>query len=464
MTRRDALKAMALGAAALAYSACGAGGGGSASGKIRLVWMVRNDPVENPWERDVVIPQFEKRNPNISIELLSINQDDIAVKRQAMLAAKEPLHVWSPNWGGDGFGSDRVRGLLQNLSPLMRRSHFDTGRFIPGLLDIYSANGNQYGIPQLTVGSYTIYNKKLFDESGVDYPPTDWDDESWTWEKFIETARKLTKNYGSVDKGQYGATVSVIDNDLESPPRIWGQNDVWPKDAFKTGFATHVTCTDERSVASYQAFHDIVFKEKVAPSPAIVSALANLGGTMPSGKVAMEIQGGWDLWVLKGQISDPNGFCIGIAPIPFGAPGAKLRSVTFTDPWSITNGLSERYLDASWKLVEFLVSPEQARIYMEKTGTPPAQKELLPDYYKIFEKCMKPEDMKTTFEGAFTHGRESSNHLIVKWDELNQIWSNNFDPFFSGASSRAADMLQTVEFQTSNKLQEIRAEWKPAQA
>ncbi len=48
----------------------------------------------------------------------------------------------------------------------------------------------------------------------------------------------------------------------------------------------------------------------------------------------------------------------------------------------------------AWEFVKFLVSPEQAAAYTEATGTPPTQTALLGDYYKQFEKCMKPEDMK----------------------------------------------------------------------
>ena len=59
-------------------------------GKRELVWLVRNNVVENPWEQDVAIPAFEKENPDIKINLINLVQDDIAVKREAMIAAGEP--------------------------------------------------------------------------------------------------------------------------------------------------------------------------------------------------------------------------------------------------------------------------------------------------------------------------------------------------------------------------------------
>jgi len=71
---------------------------------------------------------------------------------------------------------------------------------------------------------------------------------------------------------------------------------------------------------------------------------------------------------------------------------------------------------------------------------------------------MKPDDMKKVFEGAFTHGRESSNHLLVRWDELNQIWSNNLEPYWSDANADAATVLKQIEDQTNASLTQIATE------
>ena len=73
------------------------------AGQKVVVWMVRAGPVENKWEKEVVLPGWQKANPDIFCKVLTIIQADIAVKREAMIAAKEPLDVWSPNWGGDGL-------------------------------------------------------------------------------------------------------------------------------------------------------------------------------------------------------------------------------------------------------------------------------------------------------------------------------------------------------------------------
>jgi len=420
--------------------------------------MVRTGQQENPWQRDVVLPAYNKTKPDVFVKVVNINQPDIAVKREAMIAAKEPLHVWSTNWGGDGFASDRYRGLIQDLTPLIQRDKLDMSDFLPDVLKIYQSEGKQWGIPFLTTGSYFYYNKKLFDEAKVPYPPTDWDDASWTWDRYVDTAKKLTKNTDDINKAVFGTSSGLYGN-IEGLPMIFGQFP-WPADSYTTGFADKITLSNPDTVTAFQKQHDLVYVDKVAPDAAATQALDQLGGAFATGRQAMVINGGWGHWVYKALINDPNGFCWGAAPLPMGTPNAKSRAVIYTDPWVITAGLSTEETDLAWDFVKFLTSKEQQAAYTTATGTPPVRASLLNDYYKQYEKCSKPEDTKKVFEGAFTHGRESSNHLIVKWDELDQTWNNLLDPFWNDPNGKASDVLPQVEQQVNDALGRIKTELK----
>jgi multiple sugar transport system substrate-binding protein len=411
---------------------------------------------ENRWERDVVLPGYAKANPNVFVKVLNIVQDDIAVKREAIIAAKEPLHVWSTNWGGDGFASDRTRGLIQDLTPLIQRDKFDTSDFIPEIWSIYAGEGKQWGIPFLTTGTYLYYNMKLFDEAGVPYPPTSWEDKTWTWDKFVETAKALTKNYDDPATGVYGAGYASLWPPFDAKPLIFGK-DPWTKEALATGYSQDIKITDEATVTAFQKFH-LTFTDKVAPDPAVGQALNQLGGEFPSGRVAMEFSGGWGHWSFKPLIDDPNGFCWGAAPLPWGSPDANIRATIFTDPWVITAGLSQEETDLAWDFIKYLAAPDSSKAYTEATGTPPVRTSLLDGYYKQYEKCMAPDKVKEVFTGAFTHGRESSNHLLVKYDELSSIWTNGLSTFDTDPEGKAADVLPQVEADVNDALKRVREE------
>jgi multiple sugar transport system substrate-binding protein len=463
--------------AALVLAACPAGGGtaggGAAGGEQaagggeqqaagaessdgrELVWMVRTGPVENQWETEVVKPAWEQAHPDIGLNILIIDQPDIAVKREAMIAAGEPLHVWSTNWGGDGFASDRYRGLIMDLTPLIERDQLDTSVFIPEVLAIYQSEGKTWGLPFLTTGSYVFYNMDLFDEAGIPYPTTDWDDQSWTWEAMLDLAKQLTKNYDDPASAQYGLIMNR--QNIEGPAMLFGQFP-WPEDAYQIGFADQITLNTPEVIEAYQKHHDLVHKEKVSPDDAANQALSQLGGAFESGRVAMVQNGGWGWWVYSPVNPEvEGGFCWGVAPNPWGSPDADKRAVIYTDPWVITRGLEGQALDDAWEFVKFLVAEENARSYMQATNTPPTQSLLQEEWFSQFG-CMEPDQVKQVYQGAFQYGLESSNHLMVRWDELNQIWNNTLSAYFLDPAGNAAEIMPALEEELTAALQRIAEE------
>ena len=443
----------------MVLAACAAPAGGDAaaeeSTQREIVWMARTNVVENPWEQDVAIPAFEAANPDITVNLLIVDQADIAVKREAMIAAGEPLHVWSPNWGGNGFASDRVRGLLHDLNPLIERDGLDTSVFIPEVLAIYENEGRQYGFPFLTTGSYMFYNMDLFDAAGVAYPPVSWDDETWTWDRALAIAQELTVNPDDPMNATYGWVEGI----WPAEAITWLFDAFpWPDDAFDTGFAQSIDFTSEGAVNAFQSRHDLTYKHKVAPDAAAIEGLNALGGDFQSGKVAMKTTGGWGWWVYSPVTPEvEGGFCWGVAPLPFGAPGAPTRAVIFTDPWVITAGMEGQELEDSWTFIKYLISEDAARAYMQATNTPPTQHKLLEEWYQQFG-CMDPADVKDVYQGAFTNGLESSNHLMVGFDEINSTWDNLLGVFWSDPEGDSAALLPEVEAAVGDVLVRIAEE------
>ena len=168
--------------------------------------------------------------------------------------------------------------------------------------------------------------------------------------------------------------------------------------------------------------------------------------------------GGWGWWVYSNVKPDvEGGFCWGVAPIPWGTPDAETRAVIYTDPWVITRGLEGQDLEDAWTFVKFLIREDNARTYMQTTNTPPTQIKLQEEWFQQFE-CMDPDAVKEVYQGAFRHGLESSNHLLVRWDELNQIWNNQLTPYFNDPNGDTEAVLQTIEEELNDALQRIAEE------
>jgi multiple sugar transport system substrate-binding protein len=170
--------------------------------------------------------------------------------------------------------------------------------------------------------------------------------------------------------------------------------------------------------------------------------------------------GGWGHWSYKDLINDPNGFCWGVAPLPWGTPDANMRATIFTDPWVITAGMDAANTDLAWTFLKFLASPEQSKAYSLTSGAPPTRSSLLKEYYKQYEKCMPSDKFEQAFIGAFSHGRESTNHLLIKYDEASTVWDNAMGPFWNDPAAKSETLLTQVEKDVNDTLARIKTEVK----
>ena len=71
-------------------------------------------------------------------------------------------------------GLNIFRDNLLDLAPLIKSQNFDLTKFDPALADFFNMgkNGATIGVPYATYPSFLYYNKKLFDEAKLPYPPT----------------------------------------------------------------------------------------------------------------------------------------------------------------------------------------------------------------------------------------------------------------------------------------------------
>ena len=113
--------------------------------------------------------------------------------------------------------------------------------------------------------------------------------------------------------------------------------------------------------------------------------------------------------------------------------------------------------DEAWTFVKYLSSPEVQRSWMELTGAPPVRKSLAEDWYKQFP-SMTPEEVKEVHLGALKYGRESPNHLLVRFDQLDQVVGSAMDPI-NNNEKPAAEVLPDANVQLEETLKQIQAEY-----
>jgi multiple sugar transport system substrate-binding protein len=82
----------------------------------------------------------------------------------------------------------------------------------------------------------------------------------------------------------------------------------------------------------------------------------------------------------------------------------------------------------------------------------------LEEWFEQYEECEDPDTVRKVFLGAYKYGLESSNHLIVRWDELNRTWNNVLDTLWLDPDATAEEVMPELDRAVEEVLQKIIAE------
>jgi multiple sugar transport system substrate-binding protein len=112
-------------------------------------------------------------------------------------------------------GRAAFAGSWADITPLAKSAGYDLSVYDPNVLQLLSTNGVLDGFPYAVYPSMVFFNKDLFDEAGLKYPPQKvgdqyvWPDgtkSDWTWDTVRKLAMKL-----SVDKNGKAADETGFD-------------------------------------------------------------------------------------------------------------------------------------------------------------------------------------------------------------------------------------------------------------
>lgn len=341
-------------------AACSKDAGEEKGGKVTIRYARWGTPEEIKGTQDM-INKFNESHSNIEVKLEYSDWDTYWTKLQTQQAGNNSPDVFLMD-SAFYLGSFAEKGAVQDLTPFVEKSKFDLNAFYPGLTDIHTYQGKLYAMPRDMNSIILFYNKTIFDKAGLDVP-----NETWTWDKALEVAKKLTvdKNGKSADQEgfdpknivQYGLALSdqEVDNTVE--PLIV-QNGGRMFNADYTG--TVMNTPEAREAMTFM--NDIVNKYHVAPNNEMV---ANMGTPFATGKVAMAYGGSW----LLPLFSATEGFEWDVTLPPF----FKKQAVAVQ---SVGNAMyaKTKYPDEAWELIQYFSSEEAQKIMGQDGASIPAIK------------------------------------------------------------------------------------------
>ena len=199
--------------------------------KVQIRWFVGLGTGANPDQipqEDEVVARFNETHDNIELVAEYVENQQAPDQLKTQIAAGNAPDIIGPVGQS---GVNQFEGLFLDLEPFINATKYDLGVFDPGSVDFYRVADGMFGIPFAVFPSMIYYNRELFDEAGLEYPPHKYgepyaDGDPWTVEKMEELAMQLT--------------VDANGNDATSP-------DFDPENIVQFGYITQWEGNDPRS-------------------------------------------------------------------------------------------------------------------------------------------------------------------------------------------------------------------------
>jgi multiple sugar transport system substrate-binding protein len=320
---------------------------------------------------------------------------------RALIAGGNPPDIVGPV-GKNGRAS--FQGAWADVAPLAEKAGFDLSKYDPKLIDFTKDEGVLVGIPFALFPSFIFYNKKLFDEAKLPYPPhkvgEQYNGKAWDLANFQDLAMKLT-----VDKNGNDATSP--DFDFKNVTQF-GFYDQWTDargvaSLFGGGIpydeATNSAVIPDSYVDAWKWYYEGIWKYHFMPTADYYNSdQFNKGNVFPSGNLAMAHVHTWYTCCFD---NSKMSWDIAVMPTINGKITAKLHGDTF----AILN--DSQHKDVAFEVLSHMVvDPELAVIY----GGMPAVESDRPAFFAALDKKAAPNKIDWSVAEAMLAYPDLPNH------------------------------------------------------
>ena len=201
MKFRKAMALLLTGAMVFTMAGCGSNGGSSEggssdkaksdSGDVELsvtIW----DSNQEPGLTEIMNDFTEKTGIKTKVSVVKWDEYWTLLESGAS-GGSLPDVFWMHSNESQRYMSNDM--LLDLTDKIAESSEIDPANYPEDIWGLYTYEDKYYAVPKDIDTIALWYNKKMFDEAGLEYPTADW-----TWDDVTEAAKKLTKDDGS----QYG--------------------------------------------------------------------------------------------------------------------------------------------------------------------------------------------------------------------------------------------------------------------
>lgn len=333
-----------------------------------------------------VVDEFNKKHKDIEVKFEPVQGGPEKIIVEMAGGAAPDIFFW---------GEPTVfveKGAVVNLKPYMDADQgFDLKIYFPRLIKEVTYGEGIYALPVYFGSEALIYNKDLFDKAGINYP-----NEDWTWDDYLEAAKKLTiRNNGKVV--QFGTAKPYHESIIKS----------FGADYFSPD-GKEFLLDSQGAREALQFLVDLHHKYNVVPTLTELEGPQKMKSEVQlfmAGKVGMFPAGSFLLATLR----DIKDFSWDVSPIPY-RKGRK--RVTGFATGCLCVSAQSKNPKAAWEFVKFATGKEGAAILGTMRNCVPPIPEVARNIFAV-----PPPEHINVYVDAIEYG---APRLRIDWlDEFN---------------------------------------------
>ncbi|OXM83921.1 ABC transporter substrate-binding protein [Paenibacillus rigui] len=402
---------------------------------VTLKYTLWGSPQEKKAMEDAT-KKFTEKYPWITVNAIHIPEADYDAKITAMVAANE-----APDAGyihGELGEAWQKEDKFINFNDMFAQ---DKDVKKSDFLDYIWFNGTKpnytWGISGAGETFALFYNKDLFKTAGVEAPPTKADN-AWTWDQFVDTAKKLT-----LDKNGKNAADPAFDPNNIKQFGVSFENWYGPVMAHVFNNGGDIVSEDGKTFAldkpeaveAIQRLADLINVHHVAPNPVQAKSIPSQAVALQSKLAAMTMHGQWinlDLGAAKVN------YGIGVLP-------KMKRSVAMGISGANVMFKSTKHPQETWMLTKFLADPAGA-IDLYKGGLwMPTLKKWYTDPSLVSQWAENNPAHPEGFKDAFMNNLLNNNvpapvYYMQNFGKISSMAFTALDPVWMGKQTAAQTM------------------------
>lgn len=349
---------------------------------------------------------FEKKT-GIKVKAVDIASDDYDTKLTTMLSSGDTTDVLTMK-NLLSYSNYALRDQLVDQTERIRELDTDAAE---ETYEMYDIDGKTYALPYRTDFWVLYYNKKMFDDAGIEYP------KNLTWDEYEDLAKKLSKNDGQV----YGAYQHIWRSTIQAIAAAQNEANLVEPDYYDRALRMQKEGAqmDFGTAKSTKVTYQSQFEEQ---------------------KAAMMYMGTWYMaGILANKEASKTEVEWGITAIPQKKKGESVT--TFGSPTAFAVNKNSKKQKAAQEFIEFAASEEGAKVLAGVGVVPSYRTDEIDQLYfnlagmptdEISKKAFSPDEIKLefpidTYGPAIDKILQEEHDLVLVGDETPEKGTVNME-------------------------------------